>query len=186
MSAQEPQTVNSILWHREPEQTGMRPDAVLHGWLKESGLLTVRLRQLCDEGFRLEVLDANSNATQSAETGIHRTVMLHCGDNPCIYAETTIPAATAIRHPWLKELGDEPLGERLQSQPDVQRSEFRFALLSAGNLPDDLTIDMADNSTSPLWARQSDFQLGNTSLTVTEVFLPGIVDYTKPHIHSAD
>jgi chorismate--pyruvate lyase len=179
MSAQQPQTDNSILWHSEPELTGIQPDAILRGWLEETGLLTARLRQLCDSGFRLEVLAANAN--HATDNGIHRTVMLHCGDIPCVYAETTIPAVTAASHPWLNELGDEPLGERLQSQPDVQRSGFRFALMSAADLP----VNIADKN-APLWARQSDFQLGETSLTVTEVFLPGIADSSAANVQAAD
>jgi len=180
MSAQEPQADNSIHWHGAPEQTGAQPDALVRGWLEETGLLTARLRQKCASGFRLEVLAANAN--HADDSGIHRMVMLHCGETPCIYAETTIPAITAASNIWLNELGDEPLGERLQSQPNVQRSEFRFALLTRADLAADIEVS-ADN---PLWARQSDFQLGETSLTVTEVFLPGISDPTDSATQAAD
>ncbi len=184
MSAQEPHSSDALLWHHEPEQTGAPPRPVLRGWLKEAGLLTVRLRRLCESGFRLEVLDADANSDQPFNNDIHRRVILHCGEQPCIYAETVIPAATAARHPWLNELGDEPLGERLQAQPDVRRSEFLFARLAPDSLPRKLKL--ADRHDAPLWARQSDFHISEVSLTVTEVFLSGLVDYEKRRMKLAD
>jgi chorismate-pyruvate lyase len=182
MSAQEPQPNDATLWHHEPEQTGAQPQPVLRGWLKETGLLTTRLRRQCESNFRLEVLDANANSDQPLNDSIHRQVTLHCGDQPCIYAETVIPAATAARHPWLNELGDEPLGERLQAQPDVRRSEFRFARLLADSLPPEL----ADRQDAPLWARQSDFHISEVSITVTEIFLSGLVASENRRMKLAD
>ncbi len=84
-----------------------------------------------------------------------------------MYAETLIPADTIAAHPWLAVLGDEPLGERLAMEPGVTRSAFRFALLTAPELP----AELAD-TTESLWARQSEFTLGDNTLMVTEIFLP--------------
>ncbi len=182
MSAREPHTGDTMLWHREPEQTGLKPKPVLRGWLQETGLLTARLRRLCASDFCLEVLDSNANPDEQPGHDFQRRVILHCGKQACIYAETVIPAATAAMHPWLSELGDEPLGERLQTLPEVSRSEFRYALLTADNLP----CDLADLHQTPLWARQSDFHISDASLTVTEVFLPGIVDNEDRRIKLTD
>ncbi|MDP6436303.1 MAG: chorismate lyase [Gammaproteobacteria bacterium] len=182
MSAREPQTGDTVLWHREPEQTGLQPKPLLRGWLQETGLLTARLRRLCASEFRLEVLDTQSGQDEPTEHDFQRRVILHCGEQPCVYAETVIPAATAATHPWLNELGDEPLGERLQTLPEVHRSEFRYALLTADSLPSEL----AERHQMPLWARQSDFHISDATLTVTEVFLPGVVDNENRRMKLAD
>lgn len=182
MSAREPQTGDSVIWHREPEQTGIKPRPVLRAWLQETGLLTSRLRRMCASEFRLEVLDSQNRQAGEPGQGLQRRVILYCGDQPFVYAETVIPEETAASHAWLNELGDEPLGERLQTLPEVRRSEFRYALLGAESLPDELP----EAEQAPLWARQSDFQISDAALTVTEVFLSGIVDNENRRVKIAD
>lgn len=151
------------------------PDPV-GGWLRERGLLTQRLRASCKEHFRLEVL-ADTGLQAPADDVHLREVLMCCGDRPCIYARTLIPAATAKAHPWLRSLGNEPLGERLQDRDGVKRSDFRFAALGAGTpearqlLPEDL----ANSTTDILWARSSTFSIGAHEISVTEIFLPGIL-----------
>jgi chorismate--pyruvate lyase len=169
MTAQNQQLFNAEIWETEPEVEGRQPNDVVGSWLTEAGLLTARMRAECDHEFRLEVVnDMNPAASQSE---LHRQVILWCGDQPCIYAQTSIPLATADAHPWLRELGDEPLGERLQSQPDVSRSLFVYTVVDSNQLPAKLVA--ADDAA--LWARRSDFYIGEDLLTVTEIFLPGVI-----------
>ncbi len=72
--------------------------------------------------------------------------------------------------PGLRNLGSDPLGEALQTHPDVSRTDFEYALL--GNL--ELPSEIGDEITAPLWARRSSFVIGGISLPVAEVFLPAI------------
>jgi chorismate--pyruvate lyase len=169
MTAQNQPQFNTETWETEPEFAGRQPNDVVLSWLNEAGLLTARMRAECEHDFRLQVLtDLNPDAD---EQELHRQVILWCGDAPCVYAETSIPLATANAHPWLRELGDEPLGERLQSQPDVSRSLFVYKAFDTTQIPGQQTND----STAELWARRSDFYIGEDLLTVTEVFLPGVM-----------
>jgi chorismate-pyruvate lyase len=169
MPAQKQQQIIAESWQPGPEFPGRKPAAELCSWLLEPGLLTARLRTQCAAHFHLEVInDIHSSADTTA---LHRQVVLWCGEAACICAETIIPVATAIAHPWLRKLGDEPLGERLQSQQNVTRSGFEYALMNPDSLPDDISID----STAALWARRSDFFIGSDALTVTEIFLPAVV-----------
>ena len=101
-----------------------------------------------------------------------RRIILWCGNQPCIYAETCIPKSTTAAHPWLAQLGDEPLGEQLLQKTDVSRSDFVFALFPTEQLP----AALDELKSEALWARRSDFSIGTDALTVTEVFLPGILD----------
>jgi len=159
--------LNADQWYPTPEGTGTTPPPLMHSWLTESGLLTARLRALCADQFRLEVLNQSGPDPDNAT---RRQIILCCGNKPCIYAETVIPAVTSAEFPWLSQLGDEPLGERLSSQPDVRRSPFRYRQLPITIVPVDV-----QTTAGYFWARSSDFHLAETALTVTEAFLPGIV-----------
>jgi len=152
-------------WAAEARATGEQPNAGLIDWLHESGLLTRRLRKHCGSQFAMHVL--HDAACQDAK-GLHRVVLLCCGDQPCIYAVTDVPASTLATHDWLARLGDEPLGETLQSRADVTRSEFSYALLQPEALPPET------GATQATWARRSEFRIGAAALTVTEVFLPAL------------
>jgi chorismate-pyruvate lyase len=169
MTAQKQQQIIAAEWQPSPDFSGSKPAAELSSWLLEPGLLTARLRTQCTENFHMEVI--NDIHSRADTTALHRQVVLWCGEAACICAETIIPVATAIAHPWLRKLGDEPLGERLQSQENVTRSGFKYALINPDSLPDNISID----STAELWARRSDFFIGSDALTVTEIFLPAVV-----------
>lgn len=168
MSVQKLQPANAIQWLSEPESPGQGLTPALRSWLTDTGLLTARLRHVCADNFRLQVLE--DNATLATDT--LRRVILCCGDLPCIYAETFLPATTRAAHPWLRGLGSEPLGEALQSRSDVSRGHFEFALLPPAQLP----AEIMPGDASALWARRSVFTLGRDPLTVTEIFLPGVTE----------
>ncbi len=160
-----PENGLGAVWRNTAGALNEVPDEVADGWLSESGLLTQRLRENCGERFRVRLLDSHS---ASLTCGLRREVLLCCGDNPCIYAITEIPPATLAAHGWLGKLGDEPLGEALRSRDNVTRSAFEYALIDAARLPADI------NPAQSVWARRSEFRIGEDSLSVTEVFLPGL------------
>ena len=154
---------------------------VTKDWLLEQGLLTHRLREFCKERFRLEVLDEQSPPASMVKLpqsllpfkGHRRDVMMWCDHSACIYARTIIPETTVRAHPWLLTLGTEPLGERLESLPDVQRSAFEFACLPVDTF--DANMTGSTNADDPaLWARRSAFMISDHELWVIEVFLPGL------------
>ena len=178
MSVQSLQISSSIQWLNEPHIPGMSPAPLLQSWLTDNGLLTARMRRLCKNNFRLEVLEDDA----SLATDTLRRVILLCADVPCIYAETFLPAATRAAHPWLRGLGSEPLGEVLQSRPEVSRGAFEYALLASPQLPADASINKARS----LWARRSVFTVGREPLTVTEIFLPGIVECENQRVQISD
>ncbi len=177
-----PQPDSAIDWFSEPGDAATHPGPELYGWLTDTGLLTARLRRQCEDNFRLTVIEDHVGAQPDSNTDKLRRIVLWCGDQPCIYAETLLPLTTTAEHPWLKELGDEPLGETLQTRSDVTRGSFEFALLTAPQLPADLPAQ----TDGALWARRSEFFVGNTSLLVTEVFLPGFAECVIHQMRAAD
>jgi len=174
MSAKNPQPVNTMRWLTEPRWVGHTPSPTVLCWLTASGWLTSHLRRQCTPDVRVEVLQGGPELTADFVTDKVRRVILWCDDTPCIYAETAIPDGTSQTHPWLNELGDEPLGQALEIRADVSRSEFEYALITPEMLPADLPRSATISS---CWARRSVFSIGPDSLTVTEVFLPGIVAF---------
>jgi chorismate--pyruvate lyase len=161
------------MWHPEPVQAGITPDPTLLTWLREPGLLTARLRAQCGDNFRLQVVNETQQRAHASD--LYRQVALCCGEEPCIFAESRIPLATANAHFWLRDLGNEPLGERLQKRGDVKRGRFVFAIVEPARLPGWIQ-DAVAGSDQPLWARRSDFYIGDEELTVTEIFLPAVLD----------
>jgi len=176
MSAIQPQSNSPARWFSEPAVDGVRPDASLNRWLTGGGLLTARLRAVSEQGFRLQVLDSESTHNRVESNVRLRQIVIWCNGLACIYAETCIPAATADAHPWLEALGDEPLGETLQTRENVERSPFEYARLSLPELPEPLRVMAAEE----VWARRSEFRIDELPLTVTEFFLPALNDFEPP------
>jgi chorismate--pyruvate lyase len=173
MTAQQQQELTIGMWHTDINQAGISPDTALRSWLNEPGLLTARLRSQCGDRFRLQLV--NETHERAHATDLYRQVALCCGDKPCIYAESRIPLATANAHFWLRDLGNEPLGERLQNHGDVKRGQFMFRIIQPDRRPEWIQTSLAGN-TADLWARRSDFYIGDEELTVTEIFLPSILN----------
>lgn len=157
-------------WRESPQDPVNPPGSVLRDWLTDEGLLTVRLKSACRGTFRVQLLDqVNGPGLMINEVWIRR-VILWCGDIPCVYAESHLPHEALSELPTLRSLGNDPLGETLQNHPNVSRGEFDYALMQSPHLPDPLEA----TARGPLWARRSKFSVGFSSLTVAEVFLPGI------------
>ena len=172
MTAQQQHEFHTGMWQPEPAQAGRNPDATMLSWLEEPGLLTTRLRAQCGGDFRLQLVNETHERAHASD--LYRQVALCCGTEPCIFAESRIPLATANAHFWLRDLGNEPLGERLQKRSDVKRGRFVFAVAQPERLPEWIqhSITCANED---LWARRSVFSIGDEELTVTEVFLPGVL-----------
>jgi len=160
-----PAGIPAEVWSDTPDVSGHSPDTNTLSWLSEEGLLTRRLHDCCGSQFNMRVLRYQSC---SISAGLRREVLLCCGEQACIYAITDVPQITLAQHGWLAELGDEPLGESLQSRSNVSRTQFVYALIDPRHLPATLAAD------SPAWARRSEFLIGADALSVTEVFLHGL------------
>jgi chorismate--pyruvate lyase len=171
MSAELHQEKQAIDWLQSPHDLDPTPGEPLLEWLTYEGLLTVRLKKACGGTFRLQVLnDAAGPGLMMREDWIRR-VVLWCGSEACVYAESFLPHEALALLPSLRKLGNDPLGETLQSHPGVCRSHFDFTVLRRPRLPKPLE----GVSRASLWARRSRFTIGDSSLTVAEAFLPGLL-----------
>jgi chorismate--pyruvate lyase len=159
----------------------------LRSWLAEPGLLTARIRALCGDRTRFRMLGPLRSARLSdelqARLGLYgercllREIEFCCGGERVVYAQTVLPEPTLQRHPWLRELGESPLGESLrQADEPLEREPLEYAAL-----PPDSALGIAASDATPeaqqsiLWARRAVYRLGGRPILVQEVFLPALL-----------
>lgn len=157
-----------------------------------TGSLTERLRSASKHSFSVRVLRQehcslsdfpNQCLAGQDGTGLLREVHLMCNGQAVVFAQTLIPDETLQAHPWLAELGEEPLGQQLFSRSDVEREAFEFARLA----PDDPLLGRAGAGLAQthagkaeVWARRSVFLVSGCPVSVNEVFFPGAMPETGP------
>ena len=159
----------------------------LHSWLAEPGLLTARIRELCGDRMRFHMLAPLREIHLSDELqarlggrdhgGLLREIEFRCLRERVVYAQTVLPESTVRAHPWLRELGDSPIGESLRRAGGaVQREPLEYA-----SLPPTHELALAASEASPdardvsLWARRAIYRLEGLPILVQEVFLPALL-----------
>lgn len=164
-----------------------RPRA-LWPYLAEAGSLTERLRSR-DAGFHVQLL-AHGHATLSEEdmallgakpeeAGYVRQVYLCGGDRrPWVYARSLTAGPSES---WLKELGEQPLGDRVFANPRAGRSPIVVAQLDARHVLHkealaQLSAQERARATGPLWARRSRLTVEGAHILIYECFLPALTD----------
>ncbi len=107
-------------------------------------------------------------------------MLLICDGAPAIFAHTVVKPDHARRDwPFLRGLGERPLGSALFVDPRVRREPFTFARLLAHHplrrrleLAVPAMRELAPSAVLP--ARRSVFRRGDGVMLVTEVFLPDL------------
>jgi len=166
-------------WHSLDECAGRVP-AELRPWLEEPGLLTARVREACGPATALRLLkfepapiDPRVRRRLGVEdtTGFVREIEISCGATRWIFAQSIFPQSTLQQHPWLRNLGDNGLGESLSSIEDVRREALEYIELHDRHvLARAARADSAPGT--PLWARRAVYRLAGWPILVQEVFLP--------------
>jgi len=143
-----------------------------HEWLLCPGSLTARLKAY-DPAFSLQLLQQQQTALPAAlaarwqqAIGIKREVLLLLAGQPCVFAQSWLPLSTLLALQPLSQLGNQPLGEVIFQQPDLQRSTIEVAYFHDG-----LQLAAVDDVSWPCWGRRSYFAVQQHELLVQEVFL---------------
>jgi chorismate--pyruvate lyase len=185
--------VPNIAWVSLAEIETSAPAALL-SWLAEPGLLTARVRELCGVSMQFRML----GPLRTAPLPESLQVRLAVADADCllreiefrhdaeriIFAQTIIPATTVAMFPWLRELGEAPLGEALrEADLPLERDPLEYR-----SLPSDHPLARAAVVRSPphefseapgaaiqLWARRAVYRLAGHPILVQEVFLPALL-----------
>jgi chorismate--pyruvate lyase len=186
MHARASSTARSSPWTTLDRVEAQVPPA-LRSWLAEPGLLTARIRDLCGDRMRFHMLAPlrAMHLSDELETrlggrdhgGLLREIEFRCLRVRVVYAQTVLPDSTVRAHPWLRDLGDSPIGESLRRAGGaVQREPLEYAALPPGH-----ELALAASGASPdargvaLWARRAIYRLEGLPILVQEVFLPALL-----------
>ena len=158
-----------------------RVPAPLEPWLAEPGLLTARVRAACGAATRLRLLRLEPAPLEpriARRLGVEdatcmlREIEFTCGARRWIFAQSVFPQSTVRHHPWLRELGDNGLGESLSAVADVRREPLEFLEFGASHPL--ARAAGVDDSSARLWARRAVYRLAGWPILVQEVFLPAL------------
>ena len=156
----------------------------LLSWLAEPGMLTARVRALCGPAMEFRRLGRLRESALSTplrarlevadDSCLLREIEFCTSGERIVFAQTVLPASTVEHYPWLRELGDSPLGETLrQVDAPLEREPLEYAELPAGHPLADAA--RCGNGRDPLWARRAVYRLGGLPILVQEVFLPELL-----------
>ncbi len=139
--------------------------------LQGDGLLTLALRKAYDLPSSVELQRQIEWVDEQGGIGLRRDVLIKSGETVRVVAATLMPQSIITRHPWIAAMGNNPLGEMLGKNVRYQRGAFEFRQLKA-----ELIFPSLSDSAPLLWARRYRFYLAEDFLTVTEIFLPGVLE----------
>jgi len=159
-----------------------RVPPLLVPWLAEPGLLTNRVRERGGGAVRLRLLRMESaplDAQVAQRLGVDdatcllREIEFTCGARRWVFAQSVFPQSTLWRYPWLRELGEQSLGESLAAVEDVRREPLEFIALRDRH-PLARAALQGEPGDGVLWARRTVYRLGGPPILVQEVFLPAL------------
>ncbi len=178
-------------WHAHLPHDGAIP-LNQRRWITGEGSLTARLMSASSR-FRVTRLAQAPQLPFADEwqalglirpvPAITREVLLICDDVPAVFAHTIVDPYRARRDwPFLRGLGNRPLGGALFVDPRVRRDPFQFARLSPHHpLRQALQRVLPALASVPMLpARRSVFRRGGGAMLVTEVFLPDLLTRAAP------
>lgn len=156
-------------------------------WLIETGSLTTKLKSVCVNAFSVQLIDqavrVSSHNEQkllqltSGDKVIVRQVYLLCGETVVVYARSLIPVlALQARFSSLDKLGEQPLGEIIFSDPQLERSQIEWVVINAANPIYSTVVQMLPYKDQParISGRRSLFYGAAKPILISEYFLPAI------------
>lgn len=171
---------------------GVKPPQALRDWLTDNTSLTMKLlahsthfrvQKLKQQRGRCLVDECEMVGLSRRACVQEREVLLVCDGNPVVYAHTIVPLyATAADWPFFGGLGERSLGSTLFGDPRVRQGRLHYARLQAQHpLARRALVAIGGKAISfPLFARRCLYRRRKGQLLVTELFLPSVLELTKP------
>ena len=149
----------------------------LKNWLSEPGSLSVRCANLC-QCFRVRLLSYGCRGA-GGKLWV-RNVLLECDGVPVIYARSELLARRRGRLlRWLSGLGHCSLASVLFSVPRFVRLGREYRRLDRRDpMFREAVLAAQLQACQTLWARRTQYRLGDESILVTEVFLPALLSFS--------
>lgn len=167
--------------------------ASLKNWLLDAGSLTARLQHQCAH-FHVQLLgqqvvtcspeEANQVINAGSEV-LAREVLLNCDGVAQVFARSLLPLSSLTgEQQQLAQLGEQPLGQVIFNQTDMQRSAIEVAEFKPveHSKLNQLLTELNQNTQQALWGRRSTFYVAHKPLLVAEMFLPAAQAYQMPKL----
>ncbi|MCB5189102.1 chorismate lyase [Methylobacillus caricis] len=159
--------------------------AAYRPWLIDGGSLTRRLQARCRQ-FSVRPVHVQQAKPHPSEARLLRSlprrkallrdVHLQCEANPVVFAHSVLPYA-AMQGAWrgFVNLGTRSLGSTLFSDPTMRRTPLQYKKLGRHHFLYRRTAAGLAELPNVLWARRSVFSLKRSTILVTEIFLPAVL-----------
>lgn len=170
----------NTLWYA-PQEVAFPPTfPLLPNWLLDPGSLTAKLKAIHSD-FKVAVLFQEQQVCfpqereflgiPKHEPTLVREVLLQSQGVPWVYARSILPLSALIkRNQGLATLGDNPLGEKLFSDINIQPGQIQVAEFKANSTAGQMNYQCHQRTCS-LWGRRRLFHLQQGQILVAEVFL---------------
>ena len=149
-------------WRSAEQVSEMYADVFNH-----QSLLTDKLKLLATDGVRVECVSQEYNQEKTAQ---RRDVVIFVDDHPQVLASTIIPEQMLTHYPALATLGNQPIGEFLESNYGATRSETTVRLVDSAN-----ELNKNFPHSGDCFLRRYDYLLEHGKITIVELFSPPIV-----------
>lgn len=172
-------------WHLLSSENQQLIPIAIRPWLIETGSLTKKIKYLCADKFSVQLISQTVRVSTHSEQQllqlstnnelIDRQVYLFCGKTAIVYAKSLIPIlALQDRFIDLDKLGEKPLGEKIFSDPQLERSQIEWVFInSAHPIYQHVTQILSDKPTR-ISGRRSLFYGAEKPILISEYFLPHI------------
>lgn len=183
--------MSSSSWKSLTPDNHQRIPIELHNWLIDTGSLTAKLRKLCNS-FSVHLISQINRSSlahestllelEKADAVIDRQVQLYCDETPVVYARSLIPVkAVSDRFNDLDSMGENPLGEKIFSDPQLSRSPIEWTQLKPDHPLFQSAMENIPSSDIPdsIYGRRSLFYGAAKPIMISEFFLPKIKDLTS-------
>ena len=123
----------NIKWFKDIKDIANPDDPICKNWLSYTAWMTDKLRnefpqhtlRVTDESFG-EIPPMLRDIKENA-LGLRREIKISVAKNVSIFAQTFAPNSTLEKNPWIKDLGNNPLGGKLSLIKDIKRVGLLFA-----------------------------------------------------------
>jgi len=144
--------------------------------LNHEGLLTDQLKLITANKFEVECISQKYDGDDSFQ---RRDVALLVDEIPRVLASTIIPSEVLKKCPTLLTLGDNPIGEHLETTYAAIRSKPTIKNLAESN-----TFNVNFNDADACCMRKYHYNIGNDAITIVELFSSKVLFVLGKHKHA--
>ncbi|EQD37329.1 chorismate--pyruvate lyase [mine drainage metagenome] len=172
----------TIGWHSPQQWPPQHRDPGIWTWLTDPESLTRKLRQQAGDRLSLLLFEERRTALTPEEIlflespgekwGLRREVGFFSSSDLWVFSSTLVPDETLRQEPWLAELGETPLGDRVFGEGLGARVRLEIAQVGAGWAFYEAARPHLGTAPPPsFWARRSLIRVAGRLLLVQDGFI---------------